>query len=80
MSLQLLEAKDQFIMADQNVVAIHHVSFLVVQLFSRPNKLAFVKQSYLVHFHYFFSQAWFFCIVCQRFQKDPSKTEVSKCL
>ena len=32
MSLQLLEAKDYYIMADQNLVAIHDVSFLVVQL------------------------------------------------
>ena len=32
MSLQLLEAKDYFQMADQNLVAIHHVSFLVDQL------------------------------------------------
>ena len=31
MSLQLLEAKDWFIMFDQSLVAIHDVSFLVVQ-------------------------------------------------
>ena len=30
--LKLLEVKNQFIMADQNLVAIHDASFLVVQL------------------------------------------------
>ena len=32
-------------MADQNVVAIHDISFLVVQLSTRANKLAIVRQS-----------------------------------
>ena len=34
----------------------------------------------MVHFDYFSSQAWFFCIISGRFQKHPSKTEVCKCL
>ena len=38
------------------------------------------KVSSLMHFDYFSSQAWFFYIVCRRFQKHPSKTEISKCL
>ena len=38
------------------------------------------KVSSLVHFDCFSSQAWFFCIIRRRFQNDPSKTEVSKCL
>ena len=35
------------------------------------------KVSSLVHSNYFSSQTWLFCIICRRFQKDPSKTEVS---
>ena len=70
-------------MADQKLVAINDVSFLVVQYnySTRANKLQLLdKVCSLVHFDYFSSQAWFFCIVSRRFQKDPSKTEVSKCL
>ena len=36
------------------------------------------KVSSLVHFGYFFSQAWFFGIIRQHFQKHLSKNEVSK--
>ena len=42
------------------------------------NLQLFDKVSSLVHFDYFSSQARFFCIVYRRFQKDLSKTEVSK--
>ena len=35
MRLQLLKAKDQFITADQKLVAIHCVLFVVEQLFCR---------------------------------------------
>ena len=36
------------------------------------------KVGYLVHFENFSSQVLFFDIICLRFQKDTSKTEVSK--
>ena len=46
MSFQLREAKDYFIMVDQNLVAIHDVSFLVKNNYPiKANHLAIVKQS-----------------------------------
>ena len=69
-------------MADQKLVAINQVSFLVEQIIilELTNLQLLNEVSSSVHFDYFSSQAWLFCIVCRRFQKDPSKTEVSKCL
>ena len=69
-------------MGDKQLVATHHVSFLVEQLsyLTPTNMQLLYKVSCLVHFYYFSLQAWFFCIVCRRFQKLPSKTEVSACL
>ena len=71
-------------MADQKLAAIHDVSFLVEQLsywiLELTNLQLLDKVRSLVHFDYFSSQAWFFCIICRCFQIDPSKTEVSKCL
>ena len=68
-------------MADQKLIAIHHVSFLVEQfLLDLTNLRLLDKVCSWVHFDYFSSRAWFFCIICRHFQKDPSKTEVSKCL
>ena len=63
-------------MADQNLVAIHDVSFLVVQLsyyIELINLQLLNKVSFLVHFDYFSSQAWFFCIFCRRFKSIHQK-------
>ena len=52
-------------MCDQKLVAIHDVSFLVEQL-SYLTLQVLDKVSDLVHFDYFLSQAWLFCIISRR--------------